>query len=129
MLRKAISYLIILPLLFIPLFCCCHQEAIAATVGVEHCHDDEASSATHHDSKSDHDHSCDCNHELSTTLENFVSSHAVVTFTPNFFPETTFVKSFSVILLIGSMRLAYLGPPLGSATAVPLYTLHHSLRI
>ena len=129
MLRKVISYIIIFPLLIVPLFCCCNQEAMAATIGVQHCPDDEdSSSATHHDSKSDHDHACNCGHELSATLENFTASHAVVSFAPNFFPETTFVKFLSVVLLKGSTHLAYLGPP-GRSFEVPLYTLYHSLRI
>ena len=129
MLQKVISYLIILPLFIVPLFCCCHQEAMAATVGVEHCPDDEdASSATHHDPKSDHDHACNCGHELSATVENFTASHAVLSFVPNFPPETTFVRPVSVILLKGSTHLAYLGPP-GRVSEVPLYIQQHSLRI
>ena len=129
MLRKVVFSIIVLPLLIVPLFCCCNQEAMAATVGIEHCHDDEDShSADHSDSKSDHDHACNCGHALSAALENLTTSHVTLSFVPNAFPEVTSVRPVSVVLLKGSIHVAYLGPP-SRAFDVPLYTLYHSLRI
>ena len=129
MLRKIVFFIIIFSLLIVPLFCCCNQTAMAATVGVEHCHDDEDSpSAAHHDeSGSGHDHACNCGHALNAVLENPTPSQITFSFGHNLFSETTSVAPISVTLLKG-FYLAYLGPP-GRASAVPLYIQQHSLRL
>ena len=131
MLRRIVSFIIFFPLLIVPLFCCCNQTAMAATVEVEHCHDDEnPSSAAHHDeSNSDHDHACNCGHASNAVLENPTPFQIIFSFGHNSFPETTFIEPLSIVLLKGSMHTAYLGPPLGKAYAVPLYIQQHSLRI
>ena len=130
MLKKIFISIIVLPLLIVPLFCACTQQASASIIGVEHCHDDEdSSSATHHDeSGPGHEHACNCGHALNAVFEKPTTSQAVLSFAPNSFPVPIFIEPASVVLLKGSMHLAYLGPP-GRAFEVPLYTQYHSLRI
>ena len=129
MLRKIVSFIIVLPLLIIPLFCCCNQEAEAAVVGGEYYHNNEDShSAKHNDSKSDHDHNCNCGHALNAIFENLTTSKLSLLFAHNFFPETTFAQSLSVVLFKANIYFAYLGPP-GRPSEVPLYIQQHSLRI
>ncbi len=131
MIKKIVSSIIILPLLIVPLFCCCFNQASAATVGEEHCQDSKDSHAVDHDkSKSTHSHSCDCSQILSTTGDNLNAAiHSDISFQHKLSFETTSIESFSFSSLKGSMRLAYSGPPIGASSAVPLYTLYHSLRI
>ncbi len=130
MIRRIVSFIVILPLLIVPLFCCCIQKAEAATVGMGHCHDDDgdAHSAKHDESKADHDHACNCGHTSSSVLENISTSQISFLFAHSSFPAITFIKPISIVLLKGSSYPTYLGPP-GSSSAVPLYTLYHSLRI
>ena len=130
MLRKIVSFVIILPLLIVPLLCCCNQTAMAATVEVEHCHDDEDSPSTtrHDESGSDHDDACNCGHALNAVLENLTTSQVTFLFGHNYFPEITSIEPISVVLLKGSIYPAYLGPP-GRSSEVPLYIHQHSLRI
>ena len=130
MVRKIFSFIFILSLLIVPLFCCCHTEAVAATLGVEHCHDDADSHSANHDaSKSDHDCSCNCGHELNAALENSSTLQADFSFGHNYYPEITVLIPKSITLLKGSVHLAYLGPPLGEAYVVPLYIQQHTIRI
>lgn len=130
MIKKLIVSIIFLPLLFVPLFCCCVKGASAATVGEEHCQDDQDSHSANQDqSDSKHAHSCDCSQVLSTVGDQLIISHPDFSSQQNFSFQTTSIEPFSVISLKSSMRLAYLGPPIGNIFAVPLYTLYHSLRI
>ena len=125
MLRKILSFLIIFPLVIVPLFCSCVQNVEAATVGVDH--DDEGTASTKHDgSKPGHAHSCDCGHAQNAVLENITTSKISFSFVHNSFPGTTFIKPISVLRT--PIHIAYLGPP-GRAFEIPLYTQQHSLRI
>ena len=129
MLRKIVSFIIVFPLLIVPLFCSCVQKVEAGTVGVEHCsHDEDSHSAKHDESQSEHGHSCNCDHALNVAIENLTTSQANFSFVPNFSPVSIFIEPVSVVLLKGSMHLAYLGPP-GKSSAVPFYIQYHSLRI
>ena len=113
-----------------PLLCCCDQEAVAATFGVDHCHDEQDSHSTKHDgSNSDHDCSCNCGHELNAVLENSTTLQTPTLFKQHSFSKIVFIEPISVILLKGSINPAYLGPPLGKAYIVPLYIQQHNLRI
>ncbi len=128
MFKKIIISIIFLPFLIVPLFCCCIRQAGAATVGEEHCQDEQGSHAAKHDQSKHHSHSCDCAHSFNISLENVTTIQAGLTSGQNFFvPETT-VQPFSFASLKGFMHLAYLGPP-GRASEVPLYIQQHSLRI
>ncbi len=129
MLKKCIASILILPFLVVPLFCCCVKTAEAGTTGVEHCNESQDEQETTHD-HADHNssHSCDC-HSYSTAAENAPTVHVALLSFSNFFPAIDVVSLKSVVYPKGSMRLAYLGPPIGNASAVPLYTLYHSLRI
>lgn len=126
MFRKILSSVIILPLLVVPLFCCCIKQVHAS--GVEHCQDQDEHSGTSHHSDADHStNNCDCR-SLSIAVENTATFQVALLAFHSFFatldgegPSLTFTK--------GSLRLAYLGPPLGSQSAVPLYIQYHSLRI
>lgn len=129
MFKKFIASILILPFLIVPLFCCCITQVQAAATGVEHCNDDQDEHGATHD-HGDHrsSHSCDC-HSISTAAESTPTVHAVLLSFPNFFSAIDVVTLKSAIYLKGFMRFAYLGPPIGIASAVPLYTLYHSLRI
>ena len=131
MLKKLIASILIIPFLIVPLICCCSQ-AQAASLGVGHCDtdSDHSTSAHHEDSKAaDHSHApCDC-HSFSAVGESLTIFQVGFSLSKNFFPDTAFIEPISVTLLKGSMNLAYLGPPLGKASTVPLYIQYHSLRI
>lgn len=129
MINKVITSIIILPLLIVPLFCCCIKEASAATVGEEHCHDVKDSHSTNHEqSNSENAHSCDCSQLLSTTGDHSATIQADFVSQQQFSIAPSLVEPFSIVSLKGSLCLAYLGPP-GRQSAVPFYTLYHSLRI
>lgn len=128
MFKKFVASILILPFLIVPLFCVC-KTAQAAPLGVEHCQDGDDDSADHHEhSKADHAHaSCDC-HSLSTVAENTPTAHISFLSFPNLFPAVDVTALKSAIHFKGPVHIAYLGP-LGVSSAVPLYTLYHSLRI
>lgn len=129
MIKKFLTSVIILPLMIVPLFCCCVKQASAATVIEKSCHDDHDSHAANHDQSHSKDgHLCDCAQLLSTTGDQSVvfNSNFLSKFQISF--DSISAEPFSVVSLKGSMRMAYLGPP-GNSSAVPLYTLYHSLRI
>lgn len=130
MLRKIVSLIIIFSLLIVPLFCSCVERVEASTEGIGHCHDDDedSPSAKHDDSKADHhDHSCDCGHASNAILENLTTFEVSFSFGHNFFSEIVFADAISVPKT--SIHFAYLGPPLGKSSTVPLYTKYHSLRV
>lgn len=61
MIKKFLTSVIILPLMIVPLFCCCVKQASAATVIEKSCHDDHDSHAANHDQSHSKDgHLCDC---------------------------------------------------------------------
>lgn len=129
MIKKIITSIIVLPLLIVPLFCCCIKQASAATIGEEHCHDTQDShSAKHDQSESKQSHSCDCSQLLSAAGENSIALHSDNSSQQQIPFQAAFVELFSVVPLKGALYLAYLGPP-GGSSAVPFYTLYHSLRI
>ncbi len=129
MFKKFIASILILPFLIVPLFCCCITQAQAAAPGVEHCNDDQDEhGATHEHGDHHSSHSCDC-HSYSTAAENAPTVHAALLSFPNFFPTIDVVTLKSATSSKGSLGFAYLGPPIGEASTVPLYTLYHSLRI
>lgn len=129
-LRKVVFSIIAIPLLIVPLFCSCVQKVEAATVGVEHCNDDDgdAHSVNHNDSKADHqDQNCDCGHASNAVLENATISQLSFSSVHNSFFETAFIEPKSAPKHF--IYFAYLGPPLGKSSKVPLYIQQHSLRI
>ena len=129
MFKKFIASILVLPFLIVPLFCCCITQAQAAATGVEHCNvDQDEHGATNDHADHNSSHSCDC-HSFSTAAENSTVVHAALLSFPNFFPTIDVVAIKSASYLKSSMNLAYLGPPIGAASAVPFYTLYHSLRI
>ena len=129
MMKQLIASIIILPFFIVPLFCCCIKQASAATVGKEHCHNAQDSHSTNHEqSNSENAHSCECPQLLSTAGDQPVTIQADFAYQQQFSIAPTLVELFSVISLKGSLRLAYLDPPSGQS-AVPFYTLYHSLRI
>lgn len=128
MLKKIVASIIVFPLLIVPLFCSCIKQAHADTE-VEYSHDpteDHSATADHTDHSSSH--SCDC-HSFSTAAENVLTAQIALLSFSNVFPATDVVSLKLATYLKGSMRFAYLGPPIGVLSAVPLYTLYHSLRI
>ena len=128
MFKRFIASILILPFLIVPLFCCCITQAQAGATGVEHCNDDQDKHGTTHEHGDQHSsHSCDCQ-SYSTAAENAPTVHVALLSFPNSFPAIDVVSLKSVAYSKGFMRLAYLGPPIG-ISAVPLYTLYHSLRI
>ena len=131
MFKNLIVSFLILPFLVVPLFCCCINSAQAATATVAHCEDSDHGSTTDHHKNSDTDHShasCDC-HSLSTAAENGSSIQiAIPHFSGDFFTTSDTLELGFTLVSKGSLRTAYLGPP-GGSSAVPLYTLYHSLRI
>ena len=129
MFRKIVTSIIVFPFLIVPLLCCCTQPAMASSVGVEHCQDSQDEHSAKHDQSEHHSGSCDCAHTLNASIEKITAFQVVLPSSQSFSADTNLVKPFVVSSLKASIHLAYLGPPLGSATAVPLYTLHHSLRI
>jgi hypothetical protein len=129
MIKKLVVSLIVLPLLIVPLFCCCIKQASAATVGEDHCQnsqDEHGATSGHADHNSSH--SCDC-HSFSTAAENPQTVSIAFLSVQKLFPSVDFTEFRQTIFTKGSMRLAYLGPPIGVLSEVPLYTLYHSLRI
>lgn len=129
MLKKCIASILILPFLIVPLFCCCVKQAQAAVTGVEHCQDsDDDHSATHDHADHNSSHTCDC-HSFSTAAENVPTIHVALSSFPHFFPAIDVVAFKSAVYSKDFRSLAYLGPPLGAASAVPFYIQHHSLRI
>ncbi|MBF0504741.1 MAG: hypothetical protein HQL14_06520 [Candidatus Omnitrophica bacterium] len=127
MISKIVAFSIVLPLLIVPFFCSCVQKVEAASVGVEHCPDDDgdAQSAKHDDSKADHhSHFCNCIHTLFANITTFRLN---LSFVHNGFSEIKFEEP--VFALKTSINFAYLGPPLGILSEVPLYIQQHSLRI
>ena len=128
MFRKIIASILILPFLIVPLFCCCVQQAEAAATGVEHCQDSDDHSATHDHADHNSSHTCDC-HSFSTPAENITTINIAFLSFPNFFPAIDVLALKSADYFKTSMRLAYLGPPIGVSSTVPLYIRHHSLRI
>ena len=127
MLRKIVFFIIVLPLVVVPLFCSCGQKVEAATVGVEHCQDDGggANSANHDASKADHHkHLCNC---AQAVLANITTFRLSFSFVHNSFSETVFAEAIPALRT--PVHFAYLGPPLGNSSEVPLYIQQHSLRI
>ena len=130
MLKRVLASILIFPFLLVPLVCCC-TPVHAASTQTEHCDDsDHTASAGHQEhSKSNHSHAdCDC-HSLSTATEKVSSVQINFLAFPKVFPATDIVTLKSFIYPKSSLRLAYLGPPIGLSAVVPLYTLYHSLRI
>lgn len=129
MFKKFIVPVLILPFLIVPLFCCCTTQVQADATGVEHCNDDQDEHGTTHEHGDHHSsNSCDC-HSYSIAAENAPIVHVALLSFPNSFPTIDIISLKSVAYPKGSMRFAYLGPPIGKASTVPLYTLYHSLRI
>ena len=128
MLRKAVSFLILFPLLIVPLFCSCVQKVEAASIVKDDCCDGDSHSAKHDESKSGHAHSCDCGHAQNAVFENLTTSQIHFSSPYNFFSGVVSINPVSITLLKGSIHLAYLGPP-GIASEIPLYILQRSFRI
>ena len=127
MIKKIFTSIFILSFLVLPLFCCCAQQASAATVGINCCDDKQDAYSEKQDQSEHHSHSCDCSHSLSVSFEKTSAFQIDLPSGQNLFAAST-VQSFSVTALKNSMHLAYLGPP-GRAFEVPLYIQQHSLRI
>ncbi len=132
MLRKLFSFIIVLPLIAVPLFCSC-TSAFATIIGGEHFDDDNDSSKVVNRPQGPHDqghhsHQCSCSHSL-IPGEVPVLSHISFASAGHFFLESNINALQSAIFPKGPIDYSYLGPPLGISTVVPLYIQQHSLRI
>jgi hypothetical protein len=128
MFKKIFTAIIVFPILIVPLFCSCESQAHAETeVGLV---DDSQGNhpATHNHSDHNSSDSCNC-HSLSSPAENTATIHIAFLSFPNFFPAIDAVSFKSIFYSKSPVHFAYLGPPIGALSVVPLYIQFHSLRI
>jgi hypothetical protein len=128
MFKKIVASIILLPILIVPLFCSCESKAHADTE-VGHVDDFQGDHpATHNHSDHNSSDTCNC-HSFSTAAENAATIHIAFLSLPNFFPAINAVSFKSIFYSKSLVRYAYLGPPIGALSVVPLYIQFHSLRI
>ena len=132
MFKKTIISLVIIPLFFSTIFCCCVEDFAFASTSpeIEHCHSDADSdqqdSPQEHDSQKPHD--CQCLKVLNLSNQLLTLKYIPpVVYNVDFHP--TMIGFIQHIALKPQVFLSFHSPPVLKAASTPIYLKHSVLRL